>query len=87
MIEPRGFINAPRVVSFRRDLAQYGDATSIVQWRGILMQPQYSYVIDGALRFLLMPPGGFVNRNEFLSWWSNNAFALQNRLREQTEPD
>jgi len=87
VIESLNFISAPRVVSFMRDIAQYGDATSIAQWRGILMQAQYSYVIDGALRFLLMPPTGFASRDEFQSWWSSNGFALQNRLREQTEPD
>lgn len=81
------FASAPRVVHFIRDLAQYGDARSIAQWQATVLQPQYSYVIDGALRFLLVPADGFSHRDDFLRWWSTNAFALQNRVRELTEPD
>jgi hypothetical protein len=81
------YVNAPRVVSFMRDLAEYGDSDSVAKWRDVLLQPQYSYAIDGALRFLLVPPNGFPDRTAFLAWWGGNAFALHNRLRELTEPD
>jgi hypothetical protein len=87
VIESLEFISAPRVVNFLRDLAEYGDAASVIHWRDVLLQPRYSYVIDDALRFLLVPPGGFSDRTTFLAWWGQNAFALQNRLRELTEPD
>jgi hypothetical protein len=87
VIESLEFISAPRVVGFMRDLADHGDSESITKWRDVLLQPQYSYVIDDALRFLLVPPDGFTNRTAFMAWWSGNAFALQNRLRELTEPD
>jgi hypothetical protein len=87
VMESLEFINAPRVVNFMRDLAEYGDAESVTQWRDVLLQPQYSYVIDDALRFLLVPPGGFSDRTTFLAWWGGNGFALHNRLRELTEPD
>ena len=59
----------------------------MTQWRDVLLRPQYSYVIDEALRYLLVPPGGFPDRATFLAWWGGNAFALHNRLRELTEPD
>lgn len=85
--ESLGLINAPRVVNFMRNLAEYGDAESVTQWRDLLLQPHYSYVIDDALRFLLVPPSGFSDRAAFLAWWGGNAFALHNRLRELTEPD
>lgn len=87
VIESIEFISAPRVVSFMRDLAEYGDAESVTQWRDVLLRPQYSYVIDDALRFLLVPPSGFSDRTAFLAWWGQNGFALHNRLRELTEPD
>jgi hypothetical protein len=87
VIESLEFINAPRVVGFMRDLADYGDSDSITKWRDVLLRPQYSYVIDDALRFLLVPPDGFTNRTAFMAWWSSNGFALYNRLRELTEPD
>lgn len=87
VVESLEYINAPRVVSFMRDLSTYGDADSVMKWRGVLLQPRYSYVIDGALRFLLVPPDGFTDREKFMAWWSDNAFALHNRLRELTEPD
>jgi hypothetical protein len=87
VIESLEFINAPRVVNFMRDLAEYGDAESVAQWRDVLLQLHYSYVIDDALRFLLVPPSGFSDRTTFLAWWSGNGFALHNRLRELTEPD
>jgi hypothetical protein len=87
VIESLEFINAPRVVGFMRDLADYGDSESVTKWRDVLLRPQYSYVIDDALRFLLVPPDGFTNRATFMAWWSGNAFALHNRLRELTEPD
>jgi hypothetical protein len=87
VIESLEFINAPRVVGFMRDLAEYGDSESITKWRDVLLRPQYSYVIDDALRFLLVPPDGFMNRTAFMDWWSGNGFALHNRLRELTEPD
>ena len=82
-----GFINAPRVVGFMRDLAEYGDANSVAQWRDLLLRPEYSYVIDSALRFLRAPATGFGQRDDFLAWWSSNGFSLYNRLREQTEAD
>lgn len=87
VVESLEFINAPRVVGFLRNLADFGDAESTRHWRGILLQPQYSYVIDSALRFLQMPADGFPNREEFMPWWNNNGYALYNRLREQTEAD
>lgn len=87
VIQSLGFINAPRVVSFMRDLARYGDRTSVATWQAQVLDPRYSYVIDGALRFLLAPEAGFESRDEFLRWWNTNAFALQTRLRELTEPD
>jgi hypothetical protein len=87
VVESLEFINAPRVVGFLRDLAEYGDPESVTKWRDVLLRPQYSYVIDEALRFLLVPPDGFPNRAAFMAWWSSNGFALHNRLRELTEPD
>lgn len=87
VIESLEFISAPRVVSFMRDLAEYGDPESVAKWRDVLLRPQYSYVIDDALRFLLVPSTGFANRTTFLAWWDSNGFALHNRLRELTEPD
>ena len=87
VIESLEFINAPRVVSFMRDLAEYGDSESVAKWRDLLLRPQYSYVIDDALRFLLVPPDGFANRKTFIAWLGGNSFALQNRIRELTEPD
>ncbi|PYJ08122.1 MAG: hypothetical protein DMF06_13720 [Verrucomicrobia bacterium] len=84
VVESLEFVNAPRVVSFMRDLAEYGDSDSVLKWRDVLLRPQYSYVIDDALRFLLV---GFGDRTRFLAWWSTNGFALHNRLRELTEPD
>jgi hypothetical protein len=87
VLESLEFINAPRVVNFMRDLAEYGDGESVTQWRDVLLRPQYSYVIDDALRFLLVPPNGFSDRTAFLAWWGGNGFALHNRLRELTEPD
>lgn len=81
------FINAPRVVGFMRNLADYGDTSSITHWRDLLLRPEYSYVIDGALRFFRMPPNGFSNHDEFMAWWSENGFLLYNRLLERTEAD
>lgn len=87
VIESLEFINAPRVVGFMRDLAEYGDPESVTKWRDLLLRPQYSYVIDDALRFLLVPTDGFADRKTFIAWLGGNGFALQNRIRELTEPD
>lgn len=81
------FINAPRVVGFMRNVADFADPVSVAKWKAVVLQPQYSYVIDGALRYLRVPPNGFADREQFIAWWGGNAYALSNRLREQTEPD
>lgn len=87
VVESLGFVNAPRVVNFMRNLSEWGDNASITQWRALLLRPEYSYCIDGALRFLQAPVDGFAAQPDFNAWWGRNGYALYNRLREVTEPD
>lgn len=87
VVESLGFLNTPRIVNLTRDIADYADPRSARQWRELLLEPRYSYVLDGALRFLKVPPAGFADRTEFLTWWGEHSFAVYNRLREVTEPD
>lgn len=87
VFESLEFINAPRVVNFMRNVADYADPMSAVQWRETVLQPHLSYVIDDALRYLLVPANGFAEREQFLTWWGGNSYALSNRLREVTQPD
>lgn len=87
VLESLGFLSAPRIVHFTKDVAEYADPVSAAQWRDLVLQPRYSYVADSALRFLRVPAEGFANRTDFLQWWGEHAFAVYNRLREVTEPD
>lgn len=87
VVQSLGFVSAPRVVNFMRNLIDAGDSNTVTQWRDLLLRPEYSYVIDGALRFLQAPPDGFPRQQEFDAWWGRNGYALYNRLREETEAD
>ncbi len=87
VVESLEFINAPRVVNFTQNVAAYADPASVARWKDLVLQPQYTHVIDGALRFLRVPIEGFADRTAFLAWWGQNSFAVYNRLREQTETD
>jgi hypothetical protein len=87
VIESLEYINAPRVVNFMRDVADYADPVTAGNWRETVMQPHYTPVIDDALRFSRVPAAGFADRTEFLIWWGQNAYALSHRLRQLTESD
>ncbi|MDQ6861067.1 MAG: hypothetical protein M3032_07925 [Verrucomicrobiota bacterium] len=87
VLESLDYLNAPRVVSFTRNVADYADPLSVARWRELVVRPGYARLLDGTLRFLHVPPEGFAERAEFLAWWGRNSFAVYNRLREQTEPD
>lgn len=87
VLESLAFISAPRVVNFMRNVADYADPVSVAQWKMLVMQPVYTRVIDGSLRFMQVPAEGFADRTAFLNWWGQNSFAVYNRLREVTEAD
>lgn len=87
VLESLEFIGAPRVVNFMGNVADYADPVTLHHWQEMILQPGYSYVIDGALRYFRVPENGFADRTAFLSWWGGNGYALYNRLREETEPD
>ena len=70
-----------------RDVTDYADPVSVAKWQSLVLQPEYARVLDRSLRYLRVPPTGFADRTEFLSWWGRNSFAVYNRLREVTEPD
>lgn len=87
VLESLEFINAPRVVHFMRNVADYADPVSVAQWQERMLQPQTARMLDAALRFMQVPAEGFPDRTTFLTWWGQNAYAVSNRLREVTEPD
>lgn len=87
VVESLEFLNVPRVVNFMRNVADYADPVTAANWRDTVMQPQYTRVIDDALRFSRVPAAGFADRTEFLTWWGQNAYALSHRLRQLTESD
>lgn len=87
VVESLEYINAPRVVNFMRNVADYADPVTAANWRDTVMQPHYTRVIDDALRFSRVPAAGFADRPEFLIWWGQNAYALSHRLRQLTESD
>jgi len=81
------FINAPRVVNFTRNIADYADPVTIATWQETVMQPHYTRIIDDALRFARVPETGFADRTEFLTWWGRYAYTLSHRVRQLTEHD
>ena len=87
VIESVGYLNAPRVVNFTRNVADYADPASVARWQELIGRPNYSREIDGALRYLRVPEEGFSDRTTFLTWWGNSYYSVYNRLREITEPD
>ncbi len=87
VLESLEFLNAPRVVNFMRNVADYADPESSAKWKDLVLQPEYARVLDSSLRFLHVPAAGFPDRTEFLIWWGRNSFAVYNRLREVTETD
>lgn len=87
VLESVAFLNAPRVVNFTRNVADYADAASLAAWKEMAMQPQFSRVADASLRFSRVPEAGFANRTEFLTWWGQNAYALSYRMHQLTEQD
>jgi hypothetical protein len=87
VLESLGFLNAPRVVNFMRNVADYADPVTVANWRDTIMRPSYTRVTDDALRFSRVPKTGFPDRTEFLNWWGQNAYALSHRVRQLTEPD
>lgn len=87
VIESIAFLNAPRVINFTRNVADYADPASVARWTELVRRPGYPRVLDASLRFLRVPEEGFADRATFLVWWGNNSYAVYNRLREVTEPD
>lgn len=87
VLESVAYLNAPRVVTFTRNVADYADPASVTRWRELATRPGYARVLDASLRFLRVPEAGFADRASFLAWWGNNSYAVYNRLREVTEPD
>lgn len=87
VIESVGYLNAPRVVNFTRNVADYADPASLARWQELIIRPNYPREIDAALRYLRVPEEGFSDRTAFLNWWGNNYYSVYNRLREMTEPD
>ena len=82
-----GFLNAPRAVSFLRDVFDYADGESITNWRNVAWQPVFASALEPALRFRRFPENGFANRADFLAWWSESAYPLFNKLNEMTVAD
>lgn len=81
------FINTPRVVSFMRNLADYGNPEMIEHWNHTILDPKYSHVLDTSLVYVNAPATGFHNGSEFRDWFQNNSAAFQARLSWLTTAD
>ncbi|MBS0659352.1 MAG: hypothetical protein JSR82_14015 [Verrucomicrobia bacterium] len=70
----------PRVVSFVRELEKFTDRPTVARWHGYLANAPFLRVLDGRLRFLRFPQEGFGSREEFLTWWRQNAYSLYREI-------
>ncbi|MEO7933590.1 MAG: hypothetical protein ABIT76_10575 [Chthoniobacterales bacterium] len=68
IISSLGNLNAPRVVSFEKNLIDYAEPAVRDNWLAILMQPDTAHVMDAALFYIGMPQDGFQSKQEFLRW-------------------
>lgn len=82
-----GFINTSLVAAMLGNLSDYADPPSVRHFCEVMLQPEYSYLINHDLRFHKFPPQGFHNRRQFLAWWQKNAFSFFDHLRDETVPD
>ena len=88
VVQSLEFVNAPRVVSFLRDLLTYADAESAARWKEITLSLENSTLMDDALRFCRFPVDGFPNQLAFMAWWSRGgARSVAHRLQQQKDPD
>lgn len=81
------FINTPRVVSFMRNLADYGNPEMIEHWNHTILDPKYSHVLDTSLVYVSAPAAGFHNGDQFRDWFQKNSAAFQARLSWLTTAD
>lgn len=82
-----GFIDTPLVAAMLGNLGDYADPHSVQHVCEVVLQPEYSYLINHDLRFHKFPPRGFHDRRQFLAWWQQNAFSFFDHLRDETVPD
>lgn len=82
-----GFINTSLVATLLGNISDYADPQSAQHVCEVVLQPEYSYLINHDLRFHKFPPHGFHDRSQFLAWWQKNAFSFFDHLRDETVPD
>lgn len=82
-----GFINTSLVATMLGNMSDYADPQSARHVCEVVLQPEYSYLINHDLRFHKFPPRGFHDRLQFLAWWQKNAFSFFDHLRDETVPD
>ena len=80
-------VESLRVAHFAGDLSRYTQADVVTKWKALLLDPRYSTVWEGSLRFMRYPEAGFPDASKFQLWWRQTQFPLWNHLRELTEPD